>query len=495
MKKFLLLVFLFFFSSNFFSEDIKKINLKAVSIFLDAYDFHIDEVEQKLLEEIQARPEQPLPYFYLSYLKLWSYASDKKQEDFVTLIDYSEKALEKLKIFEQSNEATVYFYIGMTLGIRGFARLIRSDNLKAFWEIKNSKSYLQDALKLNPKLVDSELILGLYEYSFAFAPGVYKWALYLFGFQTNQEEAIKKIKNAFQKGKYLKNEAAFYLSLIYINSEFNPNEAEKHIKYLLKKFPNNPIFSYVYAIYLMKNNNSQKASSVLEKILEKECDNFLQLYAYSYFLLGDCYFKLGEYLKAIENYSAFLDKTKEKSYSNIAYYRTALCYKFLGDEKNFESNLKKISDVAVENSEDLYAARKAENYLKENISDIELELIKTDNLISSGKYSEAIETLIAIENDVIHSDQKAILHLYKAIAFCFLEDYENCENEALKVFNFEVKNERWTYPFACYYLAYSYKKMNNIEEYEKYIKKALSYSDYDFFEILTPKINGLKRIK
>lgn len=470
-----------------------NLDYRSYSIFYKSYQFKIKESESELLGEIKKHPEQPLPYYFLAYQKLWKYVSDKNESEFKEVIEYSDIALEKFSKYENSKNADVDYFIGMTYGIRGFARIVRADNLKAFWEIKNSKNYLQKALKKNPKLVDAYLALGLYEYAFAFAPGVYKWALYLFGFQTNQDEAIKKLKLAFQNGKYSKIEAAFYLSLIYVNSTFVPKEAEKYLNYLMKNFPENKFFNYVNALYLLKSSNPKKALVYLDKNVDQECENdFTQLLAYSYFLRGDCLYYMGRYEEAIKNYESFFELTKEKSYYNVAVYRLAFSYKFIEKNEKFEEYLSKIDNNLSENSEDVYYARKADKILNFGISKDEIALIKIENFVNSGEYQVALENLDSLNYDSLNVEGKAKFRLLKARSFFGLKNYESAISEAKEALELNIKEEKWIYPFACYYIAYSHKMLKQNEEFESYLKRAYTYSDYDFFEILMPLLNGLK---
>jgi TolA-binding protein len=492
--KLLFLLTLITASFSFAQIDIEKSVLKGLDYCYNFKWARADEEFQKLIDRY---PDDIRGYHYKSTISLWYYLSSKSNDDYQNFIRLSDLALEKgTKQIENNPDNEIILYtIGTAYSSRAIVFAKAENYINAAWASKKSQSFLNDALKINPKRSDAYLGLGLYNFAIGQIPSGYRWALSLAGINGNKELGIQYLKKASIEGYLSKTEASYYLSQIYSESVNNYELAASFLKPLIKKYPDNLLFNYSMGVLNIKTRNLAQAEKIILKVLKTDETNFKELIYFSNFLMGDIYFKENNFDAAKEYYITFLSSYNQKDYKGIASYRLGICYELTSDRNSGVMYFNQSDKGNMDLDDDIYAKRRGELFAKRSIAPTEIDVLKAANLIDQGNYKDAISnlnnSLLQIKSDRL----KAEANYYISTAYFYLSHFEDAIKYAYLAKGFNSSEESWVKPFADYYIAQSLIKLNKKEDAQKIIEEAEDFSNYDYQNKLKNLLFALKTQK
>ena len=490
-KKLFCLLFILLTCRLFPQNDVKDIIKQGLSY---SYNFHLKKAEETFNKIILRNPNDPQGYHYIAGIYLWIYLSNKEKDDYEKFLKYSDVAIEKaLKILdEKEDDETSLYILGADYGFRAMAFMKSNSYINAVWAIKNSNKYLKETLEKYPKNYDAYLGLGLFNYALSLVPGVFKWVLKMAGLSGDRDEGISFLKYAYRNGIFTKTEAAYYLSQIYSETLIDYNAAQGYLKQLLKEFPDNILFQYSYAVVLIKSRKSEEAQKILKQIINEDDPHFKQITSFSNFLIGQILFHENDFYSAIGYYDKFISSTREIDYTGIACYRMALCYEITGRREDGKKYYIFAGNGNLDIQDDAYAKRKGEIYINRSLSPNEIAVVEASNMIESGKFEIAEDSLIVLIPRIVSEKLKAEAYLYLCDTDFELGKNEESIESGIKAANFDTGDETWIKPFAYYYIARAYLKSGNKNKAEEYLKNAEELNDYDYQTKLTAFINALK---
>ena len=475
--KFIFLIFIFT-SFNLLSQTQNQLEKNILKGLEHSYHFRWDKSEDIFKDIIEKYPDKPEGYHFLSSIYAWYYLSSKNESDFDTFVSYSDIALEKGddELEKKPADDKLLYIIGSNYSYRAIVFAAAENYLDAAWAGKKSDSYLTDALEINPENYDAYLGLGLFNFAAGQTPTGFRWALKLAGISGDTETGLNHIRLAAEKGKYSKVEAQYYYSQI--ASEYSI--ASEYITSLVKKYPENLLFSYSLSSLNIKERKLNAAEKILKKIVNKEEEKFIQVISFSNFLLGDVFYKKNEFDSAIFYYTKFLDSTPDNDYTGIASFRLGISYEISGGRDSAKIYFG-ISDKGnMDLDDDIYAKRKGAIYFQRTLSDNEIALIKASNLIDSGNYQAAYDSLTSILDEVMGSKLKAETYLYLGEAAFYLGNYDESISLASAAIKTDVMDEKWILPFANYFAARANHQLGDEQAVDYFIEQVEEYSDYDY---------------
>ncbi len=444
------------------------------------YSFDFENSDSLFFEWVKEDKQDPLPYYLLAKKYLWFYLGCKDEGDYKIFEKYSAIAIEKAEAeIEKNNKDYFSRYIaGEVYGLRAIAKAAKQESMDAFWAAKKSIGYLEDVLELNPKFEDAYLTAGVIRYSLGYLPGFYKLAMRIAGLSPDREAGISGIRLASEKGTIVSAEADFHLSYIEINYFGNYEASYRKIKKVSDKYPENLLFRYQLALIKIKQRKLSEAHIILAGIIKSGNKKFIQTIAYSYFLLGDIYFRKGEYKNAVKHYDEFIERSVELNFLGTAFLRKAISHNFLNEDDQFRKTLSNTSLGESENKEDEYSISKSGHYMKYGITEEEKIVITARNMMESGKYKESADYCIAKIKFIKDNENRAMIYCIAGESFLKLGMLE----EALKYLKPAAENiykrEKWMNPYAKIIFAEYWRKRNNKTNMEKYIKAAESDNSY-----------------
>ncbi len=485
------LIFLFgpidLFAQNEINTQIKKgLNY--------SYNFNWNKAEETFQKLIRKYPNDPRGYHYEASVYLWYYLGNKNAEFLKSFVSYSDKAIEKARniLENQPKNNEVLYVIGADYTYRAIAFTKAENYLDAVWASKKSESYLSEALEADSSRFDAYLGLGLYNFAVGQIPSAYKWALNLAGISGTKETGIIYIKKAANKGDIAKVEAQYYLSQILSEVLINYDAASYYLKDLTKKYPENLLFNYSLAVLDIKQKNLSDAEKILLKIVDTDAPNFKQIISFSNFLLGDVNYRKNLFDSAIVYYNKFLQTTPDNDYTGIANYRLAICYNINGNREEAVNHFKNSSSGNMDLDDDIYAKRRSEIFIKRAPTPVEYDLIKSRNLIESGNYKEAIDSLHEFIDSIKTESLKAESYLFLSEALIEKGNYKKAFDYALSAKSMNANNEKWIKPFALFYAAKAKLKIGDKEAALYLLDEAEDYSDFDYQNKLKNMIYSLK---
>ena len=476
LKVFLVIGLIFGFDNPAFSQIISKDIKNGLEL---CYNFEWKQAEEVFSSMVK---EDQKAYHFLSGIYLWYYLGNREKADFNNFVKYSDKALETLRADIDTIPQSAYlnFLLGSNYMYRAIAFTREENYLDAVWASKKSESYLKKALEIDPKFTDAYLGLGLYNFAVGQIPSAFQWALSLAGIQGDKQVGINFIKKAATQGSLVKVEAQYYLSQILSEVLYENEAAIYYLKNLTRRYPENLLFNYSYAVLEVKERNLRDAQKVLSKIVHLDNSKFSQIISFSNFLMGDIFFRNNKFDSAKVYYTSFLKSTPTNDYNGIANYRLALSYELLNDRKNAEKYFSACADGNMDLEDDQFARRKGEVYSKRAVSINEIEQIRAANLIESGKFQIAYDSLKIIlprlKNDWLKAE--ALLNLSEASFM--LAKLDESLDYALAAMEIDPQEEKWISPFAAYFAARVYKRKNYTENFLEMIEKIDDFNDYDY---------------
>lgn len=490
MKLFnLLLVIIFTF--NIVSAQ----NDKTLSRGLDfAYNFQFKNAEDFYINYKKKNNTNPLVEQLHANLYLLSYLSNNNQEDYSEFINYTEQAIEKAEeqLKAGTNEAFNNYILGTVYCYRTIAFGKAESFVNAIWASKKAQSYLEDAIKLDSTLYDAYFGLGLFNVAMAQVPSAFRWVLSLAGLSGNENKGVGYIRIASQKGNWNKVEAQFFLSQIMSENFADYNSASSLIKPLITKYPSNLLFQYSSATIELKKRNLNESLKILKNLVNKKESRFSQIIAFSNFLVGDIYFRKIEVDSAIFYYSKFISLTEEKDYKGIANYRLALLHEFIDMRAAAEFYYGEALKGNLSLEDDIFAKRKAEFYRKNKPSNNELLILKSLNFIESGKYQQAVDSLLSVIDELKEDRLKAETYYLLSEAYFHLKNYNESYSFASIAISTPGKDEKWIKPFSQFNAARALLKLERANESEKLAEQSLKADGYDYQNKLKSFIKSLQ---
>ena len=157
------------------------------------------------------------------------------------------------------------------------------ESLKAVGESKKAYNYLRDGSKLLDKNPDFYFTTGLYNYYVERYPIDHPIVRPFMFFFANGDIALglKQMDIATRKAVFMRPVANYYLSHILLKHEANPGRASVYTKYLVDKYPNNPLFVMGYAEALLLAGRYVEAQPYVQQL--KQMPNKLVPLAYNSF--------------------------------------------------------------------------------------------------------------------------------------------------------------------------------------------------------------------
>lgn len=488
--------FIFFFSVILFFQFVSNAqpkSLKKISSGLNAlYNFQFELSDDYFQDFINLNPEHPAGYYFKSIKRLWFFLDNKNENHLDEFIDYTDTALNKAELYLQKDSVDVfgYYILGSVYYQRAVAHTRGEEYLNALWATKMFQYYFNRIFSIDSTYFDAYMCLGLYNFAVSQAPHSWRWALDLTGIEGDKKVGLEYLKLASKKGKYSKVDAQFYLSQLYSEFFLNFKESEKHLKALASAYPKNLLFKYSLANLQVKKYELKSAEKNFSAVIQSKDSVFIQLKNYSVLALGDLFFIRNNFDSAKTFYHTFLDSSIDHHLKGITFLKLGLCYLFEADSASAIKYFEKTDEGNLDLDEDVYALKRGEQFVKEFPDSLELVLVRIKNIMDSGKFKNAIDSLENL-NDIVTSDSlRAELMLYISDSYYHLGKYKQSFEYAVGLLNFE-QCETWVKAFACYYAARASKELNNFEDAELFIEYASNYSNFFFENKLTDRLNAL----
>ncbi len=131
----------------------------------------------------------------------------------------------------------------MIFGLRSdYAGMIERRYLAALPPLKSGRIWAQKLLAIDPKFGDAYLAGGVENYILSLKPAVLRWALRMYGSETDASRGVQNLRQCLEYGRYMKPFARLLLAVAAVR-EKNYGTARELLFGLAKEFPNNPLYA------------------------------------------------------------------------------------------------------------------------------------------------------------------------------------------------------------------------------------------------------------
>lgn len=208
--------------------------------------YHNEEYDEAIQLAKMLQEEYPdLPVGSFSHMAVYqtlmrNYRVRTYEAQFDSLLDLSIKLTQKA-IKKNKKDGRNYFHLGCAYGSRSIFYAKRGKWLAAFKDGSRVLTNFKKAVAYSPDFYDAYYGLGLYKY---WLGAKAKFLLRFLAFSKNQKrEGIKQIRITAEKGRFLKVDALYGLTTIYMN-EGDYEKALELTNQLYSIYPKNPSLLY-----------------------------------------------------------------------------------------------------------------------------------------------------------------------------------------------------------------------------------------------------------
>lgn len=254
-------------------EDIDRHFMKGIE---NIYSLHLDVSAREFDTIIEKYPDQPYGYFGKT-MTVWAsleYEHETSSPALKNLFErLTEESLAKSKkwLKKHPKDANAHMCAGGIYGLRAKLLLENHRWLKAYFSGRNAIRHTRKAVKLNPRLYDAYLGIGMYEYYTGTLGAVVRILARLF-MHGDAVKGIEYLKTTSEKGHF--NAVAAELMLVEIftqpNSKYSdPAMALELSRSLRKKYPHHPMIHFVEIVSLHENEKWAEVRSEAQEYLKR----------------------------------------------------------------------------------------------------------------------------------------------------------------------------------------------------------------------------------
>ncbi len=155
-------------------------------------------------------------------------------------------------------------FYGSAKGLRARVHLGKKEWISTLISAYSGFTIIKDVAEENPDMLDAQLPIGLVEYYAGISSVIVKWAVTLFGLETEKSTGLEKIEKAASMGDWSWIEASSICSFLHLYIESKPNTSLEYSTRLHKDFPHNFYFQTLYVEGLIKTGQLEKARCQLD---------------------------------------------------------------------------------------------------------------------------------------------------------------------------------------------------------------------------------------
>ncbi len=314
------------------------------------YNFQFGESRESFEKFTTLNPNHPAGYFYQVVLDWFTLRMIKKDKEIWG--EMSDKLDKVVKIAENRlikypEDAISMVYLGAARGLKARIALSKNDFIDTFYDGYAGFSIIQDAMKIDPSMVDPKIALGIFHYFIAISNPMIRSLAYIAGISSSKEKAIEELTSVAEQGEYATIEARSFLMFIYAYIEDEYVKALELSRGLAIEFAQSPYYRGKLADILILNGEIEEARRHLELIpqlatgLPEKYQNEMRTRVK--FLQGESLRKEGNPEEALKLFLGLTDSYTLEFKFNLGYIylRTGMAYDMIGKRKEAKKQYKR----------------------------------------------------------------------------------------------------------------------------------------------------------
>jgi tetratricopeptide (TPR) repeat protein len=267
---------------------------------------------------------------------------DDPAPDLDRFLAQAAEAIAAAEALERSQPADpeVRLLLGLALGSKALADGARRNYLAAWQALREAHRRFQEALQLDPDLVDAQYGIGLYQYSLGRLPALLKPLVSLVLPPGDPSHGLPEVERVAERGTYLKMTARMALLRLYAGPEQKYAEALRWGRDLLQRYPGNPDVYFATAHAASELGRFPEALEIARRIsrmMDEGHPRFPpELSARTQQLMGKLYMDLGENATALTFFDRAIRAPTPRRYLWVtawAWTRSGMIHDLRGDRE------------------------------------------------------------------------------------------------------------------------------------------------------------------
>lgn len=178
-------------------------------------------------------------------------------------------AISAARIAANGSDVRAHYEAGVTHGLRAnYFFLVEKAWTESLREATYARKAQERVLELDPKFVDANLILGIYQYVVGSLPLYLRLLGFIGGFHGDRDEGIRKLELVAREGVLNRYDAQVVLAVLYRREE-KPRKAIPLLEQLASQFPRNNLFRFEQVQMYSDLGDKTSAMRVLTAIEDK----------------------------------------------------------------------------------------------------------------------------------------------------------------------------------------------------------------------------------
>lgn len=459
---------------------------KAYSYILD---LRLNEAKTLLKSVNEENVLKPLLQNYIDFYTVFI---NEDELEFKQLESNKNIYLERIKSFE---EQSPYHKFGQAqiLIQWAFARVKFKQYVKAFTEIKQAYSLLNENERQFPNFEPNKMGLGVLHILIGTIPDEYKWGANLLGLKGNMNEGFKELEeciNSTNTEFQFKKEASIYYGLLMLNVGKKSETAWDVIQRAIgNDYKNSLLSNFILANTASRLSKNDEALRILQA---RPKSSEYKLFVYLDFMEGLCLLRKMDTKNCIPYFERYITQFKGKSYVKETYEKLGWAYLLQGNTKKYwEYNWYILNKGNTSTESDATAYKFAQ---KKEIPDS--TLLTSRLLFDGGYYPRALDVLQKkTENSFLKLEHK-IEYLYRnGRVLASMKRYD----EAIKYYTKTLsapKDAHYYFPAkACLEMGFIFEQRGNREKAKRLYNEALQRNEHEYKNSFEQQARaGLQRV-
>lgn len=255
----------------------------------------------------------------------------------------------------QPADAEVKLLLGLAHGTKALVDGGRKNYLAAFTSLREAHRRFEEAIKLDPKLVDAYYGIGLYNYALGRLPALLKPLVSIVLPPGDAGHGLQDLERVAEQGTYLKMTARVALLHLYASREEKYAEALRLSRDLLSQYPGNADLYFATAHAASELGRGADALEIARRVARNMAERrprFGPELAGRYAqLMGKIYMDQGEHATALTFFQRALETPTPPRYLWVtawAWTRSGMIYDLQGDREEAVRRYRKALSVPTE---------------------------------------------------------------------------------------------------------------------------------------------------
>ncbi len=156
------------------------------------------------------------------------------------------RQLAKARLAARPDDTEALFALCTSEGlVTDYTALVEKRQIRSLSNARRTQTYAVQLLRIDPGYQDAHLTTGLSEYLIGSLPFYLRWFIRFDQVQGSKQEAVRKLEQVAEGGRYLGPFAKIMLAIIHVR-EKRPGDALRLLEELTTSFPENPLLRKEY---------------------------------------------------------------------------------------------------------------------------------------------------------------------------------------------------------------------------------------------------------